>query len=212
MYGLPYIRFCTCPATLVVEDRVPLDPGKSLLSSTCPRPPSGSIREGLGGCFKRSRVVVGGAHPGSGTRCPPRFVPGPRHLAPDLALPSASLAERQGGAVWRWRAVAGGAGGGGWVGAHPGGDTRGPRSCLPRPPCCPGDMLLRSGKLGEHQRGARGGGGGWRHRGRRRRRGGGVADLDGDMALRRVFAPQHPCLAPDDLLPFSSLPQQKASG
>ena len=100
MYGLPYIRFLTCPATLVVADRAPLDPGKSLLSSPCPRPQSGSIREGLGGCFKQSRVVVGGgaAHPRGGTRCPPRIVPGPRHLAPDLLLPSASLAERQGGA------------------------------------------------------------------------------------------------------------------
>ena len=60
----------------------------------------------------------------------------------------------------------------------------------------------------EWQRVAGSGWGGWGERG------GGVvcADLHCNVALRRAFAPQLPRLAPDDLLPFCGLPQQKASG
>ena len=70
MYGLPYIRFLTCPATLVVADRAPLDPGKSLLSSPCPRPQSGRIREGFGGLFQ---AIAGGG--GGGARGTPAAAP-----------------------------------------------------------------------------------------------------------------------------------------
>ena len=172
----------------------------------------GGAVEGGGGAARGGR----GGHLEDPTECgggPRGFVPRPPRWLGDLPQPSVLLSHGPRGARGRWRAVAGAHEGRRGVGLSAPW-RRHQRSPL-LPPPTPVLPWRHAPALGETRGASERSEGGWRRlaaSGEAAAAWGGVADLHCDMALRRVFAPQHPCLAPDDLLPFSGLPQQKASG